>query len=171
MNLEFEIDKLTHSIENAQTGENYPTDILPFTKQDLLQIGKKNGWNFDWRKELNDTSKEVYKLVLCQQSEKIQGLVSFTSQIDYIFMNLIESSPVNIGQNKHHKGVAGNLVAFVCKLSFLKGFEGYVAFDAKTSLINHYIISLGAMYVGGQRMIIETNAANFLINKYFPDFF
>ncbi|MDR3251852.1 MAG: hypothetical protein LBT42_09345 [Tannerella sp.] len=171
MNLEFEIDKLTHSIENAQTGENYPTDILPFMRQDLSQAGKKNGWNFDWGKELNNTSKEVYKLVLCKQPEKIQGLVSLTSQIGYILMNLIESSPLNIGQNKLHRGVAGNLVAFVCKLSFLKGFEGYVAFDAKTVLINHYIISLGAISVGGQRMIIETNAAKFLINKYYPDFF
>jgi len=53
-------------------------------------------------------------------------------------MNLLESAPFNIGENKLYEGVAGNLVAYACKVSFQHGFDGYVAFTAKTNLIEHY---------------------------------
>jgi hypothetical protein len=82
-------------------------------------------------------------------------------------MNLLESSPFNIGKNKLYEGVAGNLVAFACKVSFQKGSDGYVAFNAKTNLIKHYEENLGAYHFKGQRMIIETEAATKLVKKYF----
>ena len=82
-------------------------------------------------------------------------------------MNLVESAPFNIGKNKLYEGVAGNLVAYACKVSFQKGFEGFVAFDAKTKLIQHYEKTLGAYTLCGQRMIIPTKAAQILIDKYF----
>ena len=82
-------------------------------------------------------------------------------------MNLVESAPFNIGKNKLYEGVAGNLVAYACKVSFQKGFEGFVAFDAKTKLIQHYEKTLGAYRFGGQRMIIPTHAAKILVDKYF----
>jgi hypothetical protein len=63
--------------------------------------------------------------------------------------------------------VAGNLVAFACRLSFQRGFDGFVAFDAKTKLIVHYEKTLGAVHFRGQRMIIPTHAAKVLIDKYF----
>jgi hypothetical protein len=47
------------------------------------------------------------------------------------------------------------------------GYEGFLSFDAKTSLIKHYQESLGATYFRGQRMFIETNAALKLISHYF----
>ncbi len=63
--------------------------------------------------------------------------------------------------------MSGNLVAFACKLSFQLGFEGYVAFTAKTNLIKHYEKSLGAKNFGGQRMYLETKEARYLVEKYF----
>lgn len=63
--------------------------------------------------------------------------------------------------------MAGNLVAYACKVSFQHGFDGYVAFTAKTKLIGHYEKTLGAYHIGGQRMIILTQSAELLINKYF----
>lgn len=65
------------------------------------------------------------------------------------------------------KGVPGNLVAFACRLSFQRGSEGFVSFNAKTNLIEHYIKTLGAYHFGGHLMVIETNNANKLISKYF----
>ena len=50
---------------------------------------------------------------------------------------------------------------------FEKGYEGFVAFDSKTALIKHYEQSLGARHFRGQRMFIETRAAERLIAKYF----
>ena len=58
-------------------------------------------------------------------------------------------------------------MAFACRLSFQRGHEGFVAFHAKTQLVNHYEKSLKAIHDGNQLMIIETNAATELVNKYF----
>jgi len=66
-----------------------------------------------------------------------------------------------------YTGVPGNLVAFACKLSFDKGYEGYLAFDAKTVLVRHYQETLYATHFKGTKMIIETSAALRLINQYF----
>jgi hypothetical protein len=97
----------------------------------------------------------------------IQGLLSITIEDDYVFMDLLESAPFNIGENKLYEGVAGNLVAYACKVSFQKGFEGFVAFTAKTNLIKHYEKTLGAFHFKNQRMIIDSNAAKRLVEKYF----
>ena len=99
----------------------------------------------------------------------IQGLVSLTERDDHVYMHLIESAPFNLGKNKVYIGVPGNLIAFACKISFHRGFEGYVSFTAKTRLIEHYKKTLGAISVGGQLMIINTDAALKLIDKYFKN--
>jgi hypothetical protein len=84
-------------------------------------------------------------------------------------MNLLESAPFNVGKAKIYEGVAGNLVAYACKISFQKGFDGYVAFTAKSKLIEHYEKALGVYHFKNQRMIIETNAARILVEKYFKN--
>jgi len=58
---------------------------------------------------------------------------------------------------------------FFCKVSFDKGYEGFVAFDAKTSLIKHYEESLHATHFRGLRMFIDTSAALRLITHYFKN--
>ena len=70
-------------------------------------------------------------------------------------------------KTKFIKGVPGNLVAYACKVSFDKGYHGFLAFDAKTALIKHYKESLYATHFRGLRMFIETNAAMRLISQYF----
>lgn len=83
-------------------------------------------------------------------------------------MHLVENAPFNKGNSKIYAGVPGNLVAFACKLSFQRGHEGYVSFLSKSQLVKHYIDSLGATHFGVRIMIIDTNAALKLLNKYFP---
>jgi hypothetical protein len=83
-------------------------------------------------------------------------------------MHLVESAPFNKGKSKIYMGVPGNFVAFACKLSFQRGYEGNVSFVSKSQLIQHYIHTLGAMHVGGRIMIIDTIASLKLIDKYFP---
>lgn len=163
----FIIDKLTDSILNTISGDSFQTEVSRMTSVDLKVAVKKNGWNFDWKSEFNDLKKEVYKLTIVNNSNIIQGLLSLTIEQDYIYINLLESSPFNIGKNKLYEGVAGNLVAFACKVSFQKGFDGFVAFTAKTNLIKHYEESLGAFHFKNQRMIIETEASKKLVKKYF----
>jgi hypothetical protein len=62
--LDFEIDKLTNSIENIVTGDSFPTDIMLLSKSELKNITKKNGWAFNWRKEFNHVEKDIYKLTI-----------------------------------------------------------------------------------------------------------
>lgn len=82
-------------------------------------------------------------------------------------MHLIESAKFNKGKNKAYFGVPGNLVAFACKISVDLGYEGFLAFDAKSALIKHYQNSLNATHFRGLRMFIEPGAAKKLISQYF----
>ena len=163
----FIIDRLTNSILNTVSGDSFQTEVIRLSKSDLKHITKNKGWNFNWKQEFDEIKKEVYKLTIVNNPNIIQGLLCLTIEQDHIFMDLLESAPFNIGKHKIYEGVAGNLVAYACKISFQKGFEGYVAFTAKTKLIDHYERTLGAYYFKNQRMIIETPAARILVEKYF----
>lgn len=165
--LDFVIDKLTNSIQNTISGDSFATEVIRLTKADLKQVTKKKGWNFNWKQELDNNSREVYKLTIVNNPTIIQGIISFSIKPDHIYLELVESAPFNLGQNKLYEGVLGNLVAFACKVSFQHGFEGFISFTAKTKLIEHYEKSLGAYHFGNQLMIIHTKAAEYLIDKYF----
>lgn len=165
--LDFIVDKLTNSIENIYSGDSFATDISVITSKDLKTASKSNGWLFDWREEHKQPARDVYKLTIVNNPTIIQGLVSLEVKADHVFMHLVESAPFNKGMSKVYAGVPGNLVAFACKLSFQRGHEGNVSFISKTQLIQHYEKSLGAFHFGGRIMIIETQAALRLINKYF----
>jgi len=165
--LDFEIDKLTNSIENVVTGDSFLTDVSVITLADLKTITKKNNWQFDWKSEYKQPEREVYKLNIVNNQLIIQGLVSLEIKSDHVYMHLVENAPFNKGRIKMYAGVAGNLVAFACKLSFQRGHQGNVSFHSKTQLVQHYIDSLGATHIGGRIMIIHTVAALKLIDKYF----
>lgn len=163
---DFLIDKLTNSIENAVTGEVFDTEITKLTSKDKAQI-KEEDWAFEWHRELKDKTKSVFKLTTVNNPNIIQGLLSIEDKSDHVFMHLIESAKFNKGRGKVYLGVPGNLVAFACKVSMDKGYDGFLAFDAKTTLIKHYEETLHATHFRGQRMFIETKAALRLITKYF----
>ncbi len=165
--LDFIIDKLTNSIENVQSGDSFATEISLLTAIELKGITKKNGWRFNWSIEFKHPARDVYKLTISNNPNIIQGIISLEVKNDHVYMHLIESASFNIGRHKTYFGVPGNLVAYACKLSFQRGGEGYVSFIAKTKLIDHYIESLGAVHFAGHLMVITTDAALKLINKYF----
>lgn len=107
-------------------------------------------------------------MTIVNNQKIIQGLISLEIKSDHIYIHLLENAPFNKGKAKIYAGVAGNLVAFACKLSFQRGHEGNVSFLSKTQLVQHYIETVGAIHFGGRVMVIDTNAALKLINKYFP---
>ena len=164
--INIEIDKLTNSIENIVSGDIFDTDIIQLFSKDTKQINKAE-WQFKWQEQLKFTDRQTYKLVIKYNPKIIQGLISLTDRGDHFYMHLIESARFNKGKTKIYAGVPGNLVAFACKLSFDKGYDGYLAFDAKTALIKHYQETLFATHYRGTKMTIETPAANRLINRYF----
>ncbi len=164
--VDIEIDKLTNSIENVVSGDVFDTDIFQLFAKDSKHLNKDD-WQFKWQEQFKLSNRKIYKLVIKDNPQIIQGLISLSYQGDHIYMHLIESAKFNKGKRKIYAGVPGNLVAFACKLSFEIGYEGYLAFDAKTVLIKHYQETLFATHFKGTKMMIETPAANRLIDQYF----
>ena len=128
--LDFVIDKLTNSIENTSTGEVFDTEIVRLTIKDISQI-KKIDWQFDWVGEIKDKTKEVYKLTTVNNPTIIQGLLSIEDKQDHIFMHLIENAKFNKNKDKVYLGVPGNLVAYACKVSVDKGYQGFLPLTQK----------------------------------------
>ncbi|TMI63664.1 MAG: hypothetical protein E6H07_12890 [Bacteroidetes bacterium] len=164
------IDKLTNSVEKRTTGKSHATSIVLVSAEEIRTVLKKNGWYFNWKKEYKEEGRHTYKLTLAGDTN-IHGLLCLEPRDNYIEMHLIESAPHNYGKEKEYIGVPGNLVSFACKMSFEMGFDGNVAFTAKTKLKQHYIDTLGAVVLFGDRMGIMGESAKKLVNSYYQDFF
>lgn len=104
LGLDFEIDKLTNSIENTQTNEVFDTEVVRLNQKDIKQI-RKADWQFNWSKELKGKTKEVYKLTTTNNITIIQGLLSIEDKQDHVFMHLLERAKFNKGKNKVYFGV------------------------------------------------------------------
>lgn len=163
-----EIDKLTNSIQNIISGDSFPTDVHPISKADLKNVTKKNKWLFNWAEEFKMADRTVFKLTIRNNPDIIQGLVSISDYKDHFYIHLIESAPFNLGRQKLYEGIPGNLFAFTCKISWDKGYQGFISFTSKTKLLDHYEKTLGATHIGGHKMVIFPNEALKLIRKYFP---
>ena len=164
------IDKLTRSIENTQTGESFPTQVVPLPIATARKLAAR-GWAFDWVHEVGLSDRSVYQLNTVDNPGIIHGLISLEAKADHVFMHLVESAGFNKGRNKAYLGVLGNLVAFACRRSFELSHEGFVSFDSKTALKAHYKKSLGAAELSGLRLYLGTPAATALVQQYYPDFF
>ena len=116
---DIEIDKLTRSIENAVSGDSFKTEVLELTLADIRKL-KKVDWLFEWKAEVKQVDKKVYKLVINDNPDIIQGLISLQDRGDHIFMSLIESNKFNRGANKVYLGVPGNLVSLPARFLLAK---------------------------------------------------
>lgn len=161
------IDGLTDSIRQIDNLENHETGIFLATKSDVKTATKTNGWHFSWFGEFRQADRFIYKLIITDQPDVLQGLISISDMEGYVYVHLAESAPINLGLQKKHEGVGGNLFAYACKRSWDNGNEGFVAFQSKTDLISHYQKVLGAVHIEGQNMIIYPKEALFLIKHYF----
>ena len=121
--LDFIIDKLTNSIENVLTGDSFTTEIALVSGSDLKIVTKKNGWLFDWKFELKQPQREVYKLTIPNNPNIIQGLISLEVLNDHVYMHLVESAGFNKGKAKVYSGVPGNLVALLADFLFSEGLR------------------------------------------------
>ena len=167
--LDVEIDELGSSVVGHATGNVLPTVVVPFKLLTFRHQAQLTAWRFDWLAESKQRARSVVAL-LVHGSRTIQGMMSFEPAEGFVFVHLVESAPHNVGSNKLYSGVPGNLFAYVCARSFALGSEGFVAFEAKSVLIEHYKVSLGARQLGSSnRMMIETPAALRLVKQYYKD--
>jgi hypothetical protein len=158
------IDELTNSIRHRATNTSVETVI---EKIKITEINQLKNWQFDWQYE--NRQNDIYKLTVNDFPDEIQGVISIEIRKGYVFVSLIENAPFNIGKHGVYEGVAGNLFAYACKLSYEMGFEGFVSFVAKTELIEHYKKKILAKLVSGQTMVIEPLEALQLIRQYFKE--
>lgn len=163
--IDIEIDKLTNSIEEVATGKSVATHVGRVLLEDRLIRAKD--WRFDWIMELEQPHREVYALTADPHPGIPQGLISIENKGDHIHMHLLESARFNQGKGKLFFGVPSNLVAHACRVSFARGYGGVVAFVAKTKLRHHYIDSLGAEVLRGDRLVISSARAIELVERYF----
>jgi hypothetical protein len=169
--LDFIIDKITNSIEEVASGKSFETIVMEIDWKEISKIHKKDGWHFNWKAEYKMPDRKVYKLSVINDL-LIQGLISLMPDPEekYFHLALIEVARHNFGKDKKFAGVASNLVAFACKLSYDIGFEGFVSFLAKTNLVEHYRQSLGAELIfGSQKMAIFPAMSEKLINSHYKN--
>jgi len=86
---DIEIDKPTRSLENAISRDSFKTEVLEVTATDIRKL-KKTDWLFDWKAEAMQPNKTIYKLVIVDNTQIIQGLISLQDRSDHVFMSLIE---------------------------------------------------------------------------------
>ena len=163
--VDVEIDKLTNSIENRISGDSFDTEVLPFVPDEKGY--KKSHWRFDWMLEAKNRQRELSKLIIENNTDIIQGLISISDNNDHVFVHLVENAKFNQGKNRLYQGVAGNLFAYACKLSFDRGYDGFLSFFAKSQLIDHYVKTLGAQKMGGLQLVVDSVAAARLIKRYY----
>lgn len=127
---------------------------------------REDGWDsgFDWRIYFH-RKVEVYKMVISNTAD-IQGVIALEDADDHVFVHAVESAPRN-RKNKVFYPVGAVLFAFACRISLLKGYDGYVALQAKTQLIPYYTKLLGARRIGtSTKMYIPEVAARQLVEVY-----
>lgn len=84
-----------------------------------------------------------------------------------IHINLLEASKENVGKGKKVKNIAGNLIAYACKIAFKKGYDGFVSLLPKSKLVGHYM-AYGFNKVGRFLAIFLKTSAD-IISKYHDD--
>ena len=107
----------------------------------------------------------MYELFL-KNDKIVQGRIAVKIDGGVADVDVVETAPHNFGHKGRYEGVGAHLFAIVCKLSLDAGCDGYVAFTAKTDLIEHYQETLNAKIISGQRMYIDESAAKELMEKY-----
>lgn len=149
---------------HCTTGHEIETVIELIQVKDYKEItSSKRFPNFKWKKEKKN---EVFKLHT-NDSAEILGLLSLTDVVKekWIKINLIESSIENVGEEKQYDKIAGCLIAYACRLSFIKGYGGCVALKPKTSLAKHYVDKY-TFKIAGMHLYVELKDAEKLINDY-----
>lgn len=145
------------------SGKLLQGEIEQLSKVEIRSLFVDKNFTFDWSIEKGN---DVYKIYLKNEDE-ILGLMSI---IDFpnefrIYINLIESAISHRGKEKTILNIPGCLIAFACKIAFLKGYDGFVSLTPKTLLRKYYNETYGFIPMGTQ-MAIFGREAHSIIQKY-----
>jgi hypothetical protein len=93
------------------------------------------GWRFNFPKHAKDKGSHTYVLVSEETPDIIEGFLIYKMKAGLEpYMAYIEIAPHNKGEDRKYDLVAGCLIAFACRLSFILGhgdYKGWLAFDVQ----------------------------------------
>ncbi len=148
-------------------GKLIKSEIVPIDKRKIPL--KKDGWNFNWRQLSKEENGQTFILRTINSPNQVEAALQLKFEYDMLVMDALELAPHNVGQkNKRYDYVAGCLIAFACRESFkIEGdYKGFLTFVSKTNLIEWYAKKYGAELALGQRMFIDWENGEKLIEKY-----
>jgi hypothetical protein len=131
---------------------------------------KKDGWKFNWRELAKTEGAICFNVALPESPGRAEGVILLSVYFEEMaYMNNLEVAPWNRGEEKRLDNVAGCLLAFACRFSFVFGkghYQGYLSFNSKSQLISHYQKKYGATSSGGTKMFIDPLQGQRLIKQY-----
>jgi hypothetical protein len=109
------------------------SEILEGQKVKLPSI--HDGWRFNFNKHSKSANTFTYALVTIETPDVIEGCLIY-KMLDQNepYMAFVEVAPHNKGSDKQYDLVAGCLIAYACRLSFIHGqgpYKGWLAFDVQ----------------------------------------
>lgn len=162
MHVDILIDKLTDCLIERKTGAILETYFVKAEK--LIPKARYAGWKFDWSKTQQD-GYSVYELYL-KGSLVAEGRISLKIDGGVADVDIVETAPHNFGKHGKYEGVGAHLFAIACQISMEAGCDGFVAFTAKSRLVEYYSKTLHAKVSTGRRMYLDQAAAKILLDKY-----
>lgn len=139
-----------------------------------------DGWRFDFKKHSKKKNFNTYILVSEETPEKIEGCLTFEMREKVEpYMAFVEIAPHNRGKVREYDNVAGCLIAFACRLSFINGendFQGYLAFDVleeekedEIKLMSVYSTKYNALKISETTMLITPLGGKKIIDEFLND--
>ena len=142
------LDEIVPCLRDTETGEIKETVVYKIESRSFLRKFKeKDGWGINW--------------------------IEIPSDVEAVYLHWACSAPQN---NKHafgcqkYSGVGGHLFAIAVDKAVQWGYRGVVhGFALNEELLNHYIVALGASYLGAQhpyQFLLDGDAARKLLEVY-----
>lgn len=150
-------------IVHKKSGKLVEAVIELVEDEDWKVIERDKRFGFKWIKE---KSQIVHKIRLSVE-KRILGLLSIEDipKELRLHIRLIEVNANDIGRQKEYENIAGCLIAFTCKQSFKKNYDGFVSLYSKTELRKLYTEKYGFQELG-MNLYTELSNSEELIKKY-----
>jgi hypothetical protein len=121
---------MTIKILEVKTNLETKSIISLVTKNKAKLPSINDGWRFNFSKHSTGKDYETYILKTDKTPEIIEGCLIINTKTPFqVYMAFVEVAPHNKGNEKKYDRVAGCLIAFACRQSFINDKEGYLAFD------------------------------------------
>lgn len=148
---------------NRKNGQKILCEIVEIPENELSDILEENNFEFDWQQK---TEYDLYALKILDNKNTV-GLMALKDVKDELRIEIIllESSKDNIGATKNYDNIAGCLIAWACRLAFIRGYFGFVSLIPKTRLIEYYKNAYGFEQFGRQ-LAVDTEQSYLLIKQY-----